>query len=62
MRNVEILFQESAAQGDAVAQFGLGLMYNYGHGVTKDDRLAVKFITKAAKKGDKCEQDFLGSM
>ena len=40
--------RKAAEQGDAGAQFSLGLMYSNGEGVTKDFKEAVKFATAAA--------------
>jgi len=36
-------FRPLAEQGDALAQFTLGLMYGEGRGVPKDDAEAVQF-------------------
>jgi len=41
-----------AKQGNAFAQFNLGLMYEKGQGVPKDDKTAVKWYTLAAEVGD----------
>jgi TPR repeat protein len=43
--------REMAEQEYADAQFWLGWMYRQGRGVTKDLTEAVKWLTKAAKKG-----------
>ena len=40
-----------ADQGDAEAQFNLGVMYESGQGVPQDDAEAVKWFQKAAEKG-----------
>jgi len=40
-----------AEQGDAKAQFYLGVMYTLGSGVLKDDKEAVKWYRKAAEQG-----------
>jgi Sel1 repeat len=45
-------WQPLAEQGDAHAQFNLGLMYTDGQGVTKDDAQAVQWYRKAAKQGN----------
>ena len=50
MRNVEILCQESAAQGNATAQFNLGVLYTNGHGVPQDHVRAVEWYRKAANQ------------
>ena len=41
-----------AANGDAEAQFNLGVFYENGYGVTKDYTEAVKWWRKAAEQGD----------
>ena len=41
-----------AEQGDADAQYNLGLMYEQGWGVSQDYRTAVKWYTLAAEQGD----------
>lgn len=41
----------SAEQGDARAQFGLGLAYHLGEGVPKDVSVAAKWYLKAAEQG-----------
>ena len=49
-----------AEQGDAKAQFNLGLMYETGRGVKQDDFEAVKWYRQAAKQGEKRAQFNLG--
>ena len=51
-----------AEQGDAEAQFGLGLMYRNGQGVTQDDKEAVKWYRLAAEQGYADAQFALGQM
>ena len=51
-----------AEQGDAKAQFNLGLMYSKGQGVTQDSKQAVKWYRKAAEQGDVDAQYNLGLM
>ena len=51
-----------AKQGDADAQFNLGLMYSTGQGVPQDDKTAVKWFTLAAKQGGASAQGNLGAM
>lgn len=41
-----------AEQGDATAQNNLGVMYEYGLGVPKDDAEAVKWYRMAAEQGN----------
>ncbi|MEX4489508.1 sel1 repeat family protein [Haemophilus influenzae] len=51
-----------AEQGNADAQFNLGLMYEEGRGVKQDDFEAVKWFRKAAEQGDETAQFNLGVM
>jgi len=51
-----------AEQGDAVAQFALGLMYYNGEGVPENDAEAVKWYRLAAEQGHASAQFNLGSM
>ena len=51
-----------AAQGNAKAQFELGLMYSKGKGVTQDYKEAARWYRLAAKQGLAIAQNFLGSM
>ncbi len=39
-------------QGDAAAQISLGVMYEYGEGVTQDYAEAMKWYRLAAEQGD----------
>ena len=48
---IEKLLQ-SAEQGDAKAQFNLGVMYDSGEGVPQDDHKALKWYRMAADQGD----------
>jgi TPR repeat protein len=44
--------QRAATQGDAYAQYNLGLMYAQGRGViVKDERQAIGWLTKSADGG-----------
>ncbi|WP_042906619.1 tetratricopeptide repeat protein, partial [Glaesserella parasuis] len=45
------IFKELAEQGDAVAQFNLGVMYDKGQGVRQDYHQAAKWFQKAAEQG-----------
>ena len=40
-----------AQQGDAAAQYNVGLMYEKGQGVLQDNSLAAEWYTKSAKQG-----------
>ena len=51
-----------AEQGDANAQYNLGLMTYHGRGVPQDDAQAVRWYRKAAEQGDARAQFNLGSM
>ena len=51
-----------AEQGNAIAQFNLGVMYAYGDGVTQDAREAVRWFRLAAEQGFADAQVRLGRM
>ncbi len=55
-------FRPLAEQGDAGAQFILGLMYYKGQGVPQDHAEAVKWYRKAAEQGATEAQNSLGFM
>ena len=55
-------FRPLAEQGDAAAQFNLGLMYKDGLGVAQDYAEAVRWYRKAAEQGNAAAQTNLGSM
>ena len=57
-----IEWQPLAEQGHAKAQYNLGLMYDNGEGVLKDDKEAVKWYRKAAEQGHAKAQYNLGVM
>jgi TPR repeat protein len=44
-------YSKAAAQGDAQAQYNLGVMYEKGVGVAKDSKQAATFYREAAKQG-----------
>ena len=54
--------QPLAEQGDATAQFNLGVMYNFGQGVPQDYQEAVRWYRLAAEQGYAHAQFNLGSM
>lgn len=56
----ERLFRPLAEQGDAQAQFCLGVMYRNGEGVQPDTQEAVKWFRKAAEQGYFRAQYLLG--
>lgn len=51
-----------ADQGDAVAQFNLGVMYLKGQGIAQDDVASVIWLRKAADQGNVEAQSALGNM
>lgn len=51
-----------AEQGDADAQYNLGVMYQYGRGVAEDPAEAATWYRKAAEQGDAGAQYNLGVM
>jgi hypothetical protein len=51
-----------AEQGNAAAQYYLGLMYNDGNGVPQDHAEAVKWYRLAAEQGNTSAQFFLALM
>lgn len=55
-------FKQAAEQGNAHAQFGIGLMYDRGEGVPQDYKQAIEWYTKAAVQGDDYAQYTLGGM
>ena len=56
------LFRQSAEQGDAAAQFTLGLIYDLGRGVPQDKAEAARWYRMAAEQGDDGGQYHLGRM
>jgi len=55
-------FKSLAEQGDADAQWNLGMMYYNGQGVEQDSVEAVKWFQKSAEQGDADSQLGLGWM
>ena len=55
-------FRKAANQGNAHAQYNLGVMYNNGKGVTQDYKEAIKWHRKAANQGYVHAQNNLGTM
>ena len=53
-------WQPLAEQGDAVAQFYLGLMYRKGQGVPQDEAAAAQWFRRAAEQGVAEAQNILG--
>ena len=56
------LYQRAANQGNASAQYNLGMMYEKGQGVIQNYVKAAKFYQKAANQGDTSAQNKLGFM
>ena len=54
--------RQLAEQGNAEAQFSLGVMYDNGQGVRQDYAEAVKWYRQAAEQGDAQAQYNLGAM
>ena len=55
-------YRKAAEQGDADAQYSLGVMLDNGAGVPEDDAAAVRWYRKAAEQGDADAQHKLGRM
>src|SRR5258708_4872363 len=55
-------FEKLAAQGGAEAEFNLGVIYENGQGVAKDERKAFEWYEKAAAQGLAKAQFNLASM
>ena len=55
-------WRSAAEQGNAAAQFQLGVMYANGQGVPQDYAEAVKWWRLAAEQGDAVAQLLLGTM
>ena len=53
-------YEKAAEQGHAVAQYSLGVCYEYGYGVSQDYNQAVYWCEKAAEQGDADAQYNLG--
>ena len=51
-----------AKQGNAYAQYNLGVMYDKGQGVPQDYKTALKWYRLAAEQGDASAQSNLGVM
>ncbi|TYL75145.1 tetratricopeptide repeat protein [Bradyrhizobium cytisi] len=56
------LIRPLANDGDAAAQFNLGLMYVAGHGVQQDSAAAAIWFRKAAEQGNALAQSNLGML
>jgi TPR repeat protein len=56
------VFKPLAIQGDAGAQFILGVMFEFGRGVPQNDKEAVKWLRLGADQGNANAQANLGTM
>ena len=56
------IIQNNAKQGDAIAQYNLGVMYANGRGAIQNDKQAAHWYELAAKQGDAMAQNNLGVM
>ena len=56
------IFRALAQEGDAIAQFNLGVMLDFGQGTAPDPALAVSWYRKAAAQGHGAAQFNLGGM
>ena len=54
--------QGADEQGNAVAQYNLGVRYEAGRGVPQDDEAAVRWFRRAAEQGHAGAQNNLGVM
>ena len=55
-------YRQLAENGDAAAQFGLGLLHHFGEGVPQDHAEAVRWYRKAAMEGEVRAQYYHGDM
>ncbi len=58
-KQAHTLFQPMAHQGNATAQYYLGIMYANGHGVGNDHQISAQWVERAAKQGHAQAQYFL---
>ena len=56
------LYELSANQGHATAQFGLGCMYHHGQGVDQSYERAAEYFEAAARQGHASAQSNLGGL
>jgi len=61
-RQAATWLRKAAEQGNADAQYGLGVAYDKGHGVAQDSRQAANWFRKAAEQGNTNGQVSLGLM
>ena len=53
-------YKRAADQGDAIAEDGLGYLYQSGHGVKKNQKIANAYFRKSAQQGFPDGQFYLG--
>ncbi len=56
------LYAPRAAQGEAEAQYHMGMMARFGWGMDKDSAAAVRWLTEAARQNNPQAQAELGTM
>ena len=56
------IWKSRAAEGDVVAQYNLGMLYDTGRGVAQSDQEALKWFRLAAEKGNSTAQFNVGTM
>lgn len=54
-----ILYRSLAEQGNAAAQYSLGVMYDKGQGVKRDRNEAMRWLQRAAEQGNQDAQLYL---
>ena len=55
-------YRKAADQGDADAQYKLGLFYENGYGVTQDKEQAMQWYKKAAEQGNESAKSAIDRM
>ena len=56
------LYRAAAEQGDAEAQYNLGVSYGQGEGVEENEELAVVWCAKAATQGHEAAAEVLAAL
>lgn len=56
------LYKQAVEEGSIAAMCDIGIMYEYGRGISKNESEAVKWYRKAAERGDARGQYCLGDM
>ena len=55
-------YRKAADQGDADAQYKLGVFYENGYGVTQDKEQAMQWYKKAAEQGNESAKNAIDRM